>query len=149
MRSTSLALILLCAAPLSAQPSRWTAYPRLLGRTGRNMVTFHDKFAAFEEWAQIAMAFHDGWTTDQVNNHHLPNFRPYESNPLFGRHPSTLRIFGEGSFLSFNEAAFTQTTHEHIDGRSAWEWNLVPLGVSALHEVHAVMNQHICDQICK
>ena len=149
MRSSLLAISLLLATSAQAAPRILTAYPRLLGRTARNMVTWHDKFAAAEEWAQIGMALYDGWVTNRVINHHQPQFDPTEINPLFGARPSASRIFGEGAMLAFQESAFTQLTHEEIDGRSSQAWDIVPLGLSSLHVVHGMMNQHICDEICK
>lgn len=144
------ALLVLFALPLHAGPLRVvTAYPRLLGRTARNMVTFHDKFAAIEEWSQLGMAAYDGWTTNRDINHHRPGFDPTEEMPLFGKRPGAARIFGQGALFAFQEAAFTQTTHEHIDGGNSQAWNVIPLGVSSLHVLHGVLNQHICDRICK
>lgn len=142
--------VMAVAASAQARPPKWiSAYPRLLCRTGRNMVTWHDKFAAASEWAQVGMALYDSHTTNSVLHHHLPQFQPYEADPLFGRHPSSSRIYGEGAVLAFHEAAFTQLTHENIDKQSAWEWDIVPLAMSSLHVEHGILNQHICDKVCR
>jgi hypothetical protein len=105
------------------------------------MVTFRDRFAAIEQWAQVGMILFDARTTQDA----LARCSGcYEANPLFSRHPGALRLYGEGTFLAFQEMVFTQYTHEEIDGISSPAWNLVPVGVSAMwHVEHGILNMQV------
>lgn len=61
--NAAFAILILWAAPASAAPKWLTAAPRAIGRAYGNMVTFHDKRLAFEQWATLAVVILDQKTT--------------------------------------------------------------------------------------
>jgi len=81
-------------------------------------------------------AAYDGATTQWF----LHNTRAHEVNPLFGRHPSTARVWGEGSALT---AAVIFGSYELKKHHSRFWWLPPAMGIAA-HTLAGSRNLRLC-----
>jgi hypothetical protein len=116
-----------------------TSIPRLMGRTVKNMVTFHDKASAFAEWGIVAAAFADSRTT-QTALARCPGC--VETNFLYGSHPNVPRIYLTSMTLGLLEASVSQFTYEQVGHQ--YGLFLSPFAISgAWHAKAALHNAEI------
>lgn len=123
-----------------------TAVPRLFGRTAKNMVTFKDKQAAFEEWGSVGIALTDGLVSHNVISR-VPDAQ--EADPLYGRRPSLARYVSITLTSGMVEAALTQYGHETWDnGGSRWVQHS-PFAISAGAHIFGIAeSEHTLHAIC-
>lgn len=138
MKSTRVLCAVMCAGSMlasvaasgqsvKASPTlsrRITAVPRVVGRTARNMVTFHDRLAAVQEWAIFAADTADLFTTVRL----LDRFpTTYETHWLMPRRPTHLHFALQGLGQALLESSFEQYSHELLDGKPSYGAKFAPL----------------------
>ena len=112
-----------------------------LGRTARNMVTFRDKQAALQQWGIVLANSLDAYTTARVLSACTDCI---EANPIYGKHPSSLRSIGIRVGLLTYILAGQQYIHENLD-HTSWRgvtW-LVPAESAGLETWAVVHNLHV------
>ena len=141
MRSTSLALILLCAAPLSAKP--W--YLRAADNLGHNaklsaVDCVRDMRMRFECGVAIGAMLYDFKTTRDFEDCCYPHIR--EANPLFGAQAKSWRMALIGGALLFAEIDGLDYVRRN-EPKGTW-WEMIDLGaVSGLHVYAGIHNEHL------
>lgn len=141
MRIAAVITFLLCAAAPASAKHFWANAAHLAGRTGKNMVTFHDKQAATEEWVNLLGPIADGIISEHALKVLGPNGAESASF-LYGTHPSTFRyqiiLAPEGFF----DAMVTQDFHEAYDGaggRHGKHWlTLTPTAVTLPWSIYGI-----------
>lgn len=146
-RRLTLTALALVSLALPARANKLTAVPKLAGRTARNMVTFHDKQAAIEQWSCLVLNLTDGivsWNAGRV----APNV--HEANPLLGPRPSLAHYSFALGGVGFGQAMITQTAHEWFDG-TKWKWEtFTPLAFGAAANIYGISaTEHTIQTDCR
>jgi hypothetical protein len=143
MRLTIMLAIIISAVPLQAAPKHriLTAIPRGMGRSLKNMATFHDKEAAVEEWLAFGATMADAGSTVGVLDR-CPGCQ--EINPLLGHRPSPGRTISIMVPIALLHTAQIQWAHEVCDGQKCYGAKQAPAILAiAGHTTAAVLNSEI------
>jgi hypothetical protein len=146
-------LLLLALVPSAhAGPKRvLTAIPRAVGRSNKNMLTFHRKWVALEQWGQVAAILFDEAST-QYALHKRPTL--VETNPLAigGRHPSIGMTVLDAIILSEGEPAFTNYVSEvasrETDKTFRNIWHAYPVATDLTHTFAGLHNMSLAAGGC-
>lgn len=116
------------------------AWPKEYFRTAKATVLppSHKKAVTLEVWTSLLSGVADIYTT-QYEMHH--DCRCYESNPLYGSHPSSGRLWGEGMAFVLTETMLVEAIHrvgEPVEGHIGAAITGVWHGLFAYHN----MQQH-------
>jgi hypothetical protein len=95
-----------------------------IGYTGRNMVTFRDKKAAFEEWGIILSFYADAYETRQAQ-HFCRGCQ--ETSPLLGTNPGSFRVFGTELAIGYGFAYLTQKMRDSGGPKGLWAVPALPV----------------------
>lgn len=128
-------------APLPKHHNVFARAARAYGSTARNMVTFHDKLLAVEQWAMLGAIVADGVTT---TNALRACSSCVETNVVLGQHPSSLGMWS--LLLSANSVFLpTQTVMKRWGDESGSPGMqfLVPAIVIGAHVAVAADNQKL------
>ena len=118
-----------------------TAYPRSLGRTARNMLTFRDRRAALEEWVIVGAWLADARTTQSGLNRCTTC---QETFFAFGKRPGAPRIYSESAAFALSFAALQQAAHETFDADGPhWPLYITPASQGLVHGLAAYRNSTI------
>jgi len=147
MRTTLLIICTLVFTATATAKPNLLSVPREVGRTARNMTTFHDKAAALEEWGNLGVTLADFIVSENVLRR---DPAVQEVNPIFGRHPSMGRYIAIGTPFGMYGAVVTQYLHEQTDGTDKHYWTYLPAGVDgAIHGAAIAWNEHEFRVTCK
>jgi hypothetical protein len=104
-------------APAPAQRAPLRRIVRLAGRTALNMATCRDRQVCAEQWSVFLSGGMDAHSTDLYLKY-CPTC--LDSNPLFGKRPSSARTWGTIMGFNFLMAMQSQGLHEMASSRENW-----------------------------